>query len=447
MKEKPYKRVRYPYLVLFTLWLMVFSSSSQVMIIAPILPRIGEELGIETSLLGMLMTAYAVAVGLFALVTGPISDHYGRRRVMLVGTALMTVSLALHVLARDYYTFLALRTLAGAAGGVLSGAAVAFVGDYCPVKRRGWANGWIMTGLAAGQIGGIPIGTLLAARFGFQSPFVVFAVAMGVTFVLIWFLIPGALPSGGGERLTLATALRSYGALLRRGDVVAATAAFLFMFLSISLFVIYLPTWLAKAGGFSPNKIASLYFVGGFANVLTGPRVGKLSDRVGRKRVILASSLGLAVVMVMAPWALAVPWAIYGLFFVAMALMASRASPFQTLLTEIVSGEQRGSLISLTVAVGQIGFGLGGALAGLSYARYGFFSNAVLSAVAVLLTGGLVWFYLPEPRIAAAAAEGDPSVRLPAQGELGGPSPEGGYLAKSLQESCAEKADGSIQLV
>ena len=44
--------------ILFALWLLVFSSASQIMILGPILPRIGEELGVDTSLL---MNAYAEA--------------------------------------------------------------------------------------------------------------------------------------------------------------------------------------------------------------------------------------------------------------------------------------------------------------------------------------------------------------------------------------------------
>lgn len=441
-----------PYLIIFSLWLMVFASASQVMIIAPILPRIGAELGIATSLLGMLMTAYAVAVAVFSLITGPISDHYGRRRVMLTGTALMTVSLALHVVARDFTTLLILRSMAGAAGGVLSGAAVAFVGDHAPMKRRGWANGWIMSGMAAGQIVGIPLGTLLAERFGFQSPFLVFAVVSGLAFLLIWFLIPATPRPGDRESLTLTMALSSYRELLRRGDVIATTTAFLFMFLGISLFVIYLPTWLTVDGRLSAGQIASLYVVGGLGNIFIGPQAGKTSDRIGRKPVILITSFGLAAVTIGIPLvgrglpAMAALWTIYGLFFLAMAFTASRASPFQTLLSEIVDGDQRGALISLTVAIGQVGFGLGGAVAGFFYARYGFEDNAKMSAVAVLVTVGLVWRYLRDPR-AVAAGEPDPSARLQAHGELCGPLPEGGYGARSLQEACAEKADRSAQLL
>ena len=78
--------------ILLTLWLLVFSSASQIMILGPILPRISEELGVETSLLGVLMTAYAVALAVFALLTGPISDHLGRRRVLLAGSSLLSRS-------------------------------------------------------------------------------------------------------------------------------------------------------------------------------------------------------------------------------------------------------------------------------------------------------------------------------------------------------------------
>jgi MFS family permease len=47
-----------------------------------------------------------------------------------------------------------------------------------------------------------------------------------------------------------------------------------------------------------------------------------------------------------------------------MALIATGASPLQALLTEIVPEEQRGSLMSLSMAAGQLGFGAGGAIAG-----------------------------------------------------------------------------------
>ncbi len=54
-----------PNLIIFSLWLLVFAASSQIMIISPILPRISEQLQTPEALLGSLVTAYAAMVGLF----------------------------------------------------------------------------------------------------------------------------------------------------------------------------------------------------------------------------------------------------------------------------------------------------------------------------------------------------------------------------------------------
>ena len=88
----------------------------------------------------------------------------------------------------------------------------------------------------------------------------------------------------------------------------------------------------------------------------------------------------------------------YPLFFLTMVLVAMRISPFSALLTALVPDQNRGSLMSLTVALGQVGFGLGGALAGPFYANFGYASNAVIGAISVFGMGLMVWFLVPEPR-------------------------------------------------
>lgn len=57
--------------------------------------------------------------------------------------------------------------------------------------------------------------------------------------------------------------------------------------------------------------------------------------------------------------------------------------------------------MSLAIALGQVGFAMGGAVAGPLYSDHGYRSNTILGAISVLLMGILVWFMIPEP-------EGDP---------------------------------------
>lgn len=404
---EPLGRKSHPYLVLFALWLMVFSASSQVIIVSPILPRIGEALGVAESRLGLLITVYAVMLSVFAIITGPISDTIGRRRVLLIGSGSMAVALLFHALADSFGALLAVRTAAGAAGGMLSGGAVSYVGDYFPYERRGWANGWVMSGIAFGQIIGIPAGTLIAGEFGFRGAFLMFAVTMAVATAMIGFFVPQPEVARRSEPLTVRGAVATYADLLRQRSVVVAAAAFFTMFFSLGIYVIYLPTWLEKTLAVSGSSIASLFLVGGIANVISGPWSGRLSDGVGRKPMIVTSCWALGIIMVLTPYFIRSMPVAYVFFALAMALVAMRVSPMQSLLTALVPAERRGALMALTVAIGQVGIGIGSAVAGPAFTRWGYESNTIAGAVAILGTAALVFHGMPEPGKAEPAPPAD----------------------------------------
>jgi predicted MFS family arabinose efflux permease len=396
-----------PYVIVFTLWLLVFSSASQTMIISPILPQIGDDLGITDAALGTLVSVYSLMVGIFAILSGPVSDRIGRRRILLIGCGAMTVALMLHTLVSDYASFLTVRMFAGMAGGILSGAAVSYIGDYFPYERRGWATGWVMSGSAFGQIVGIPIGILLAGQWGFKAPFYIFAVTMAATILLLFFGVPQPPGKQSLEQLTVRKAAADYAAMLRRPEVAWAAVAYFVMFLGVSIFTVYLPTWLERDLDISGNEIALMFLVGGIANVLTGPQAGKWSDRIGRKGIILLACIGLSSLMLLTVPLVTNVITACVFFFLIMMLVAMRISPFSALLTGLVNDDRRGSLMSLAVALGQMGFALGGAIAGPLFAGMGYSSNTVLGAIFVLAMGLIVWFFIPEPPIRTTLATAD----------------------------------------
>jgi predicted MFS family arabinose efflux permease len=169
------------------------------------------------------------------------------------------------------------------------------------------------------------------------------------------------------------------------------------MFFGNSLFFIYLPTWMETSLGATPGQVAGLFFTGGIATVISGPRAGQFSDRIGRKGVIIASSLAMAGLVAVLSLAASVTIA-FVLFFLIMLMFAARMGPFQALLTQLVPAERRGSLMSITVGTGQLGFAAGSTVAGFAYTRWGYGSNTMLATGFLLLTAFIVWRLLPEPR-------------------------------------------------
>jgi predicted MFS family arabinose efflux permease len=369
------------------------------MIIAPILPQIGAQLAVESHLLGTLVTAYAFAVGIFALIVGPISDRIGRRKILLYGTASMTLSLLLHVFATGYWSFLLVRAITGAAGGILSGSAVSYIGDYFPYEKRGWANGWVMSGAASGQVLGIPLGTILSEKVAFYAPFVLFSITMALTFILIWRYLPQPSVEQRQYKISIKNSVSDYWVMLKRPEIGSASVAYMVMFLSISMFIVYLPSWLTYQFRVTSEDIALMFFVGGIANVMTGPNAGRFSDVVGRKKLILLSCSGTALIMGISTFVIQEFYIVYFLFFITMMLVAMRISPFQALLSEIVSGNNRGSLMSLTVSLGQLGFGIGGAFAGVVYSKVNYFTSTIIGAFFILSAGLIIWKFVPEPEL------------------------------------------------
>ena len=382
---------------------MMFSASSQVIIISPILPNIGLELGIDEARLSWLVSSYAAFLGVLALITGPISDKIGRRRIILLGCASMAVTLYLHALADSFIALVTVRSLSGAAGGMLSGAAVAYVGDYFPYERRGWANGWVMSGVAAGQILGIPMGKYLAGLLGFRWPFVMFAITMTLAVVFVWRFVPQPDVVRNKDPLTIGRSIRNYIDLLKDSRIVASATAYTLMFASIGLYLVFLPTWLENEVGLSNNDIVFLFLLGGVVTVVTGPIAGRLSDSVGRKPLIICSCTGLSLVMLATTYLVNGRLVAFILFSLVMILMSMRMSPFQALITALVDADRRGILMSLSISIGQIGMGVGSNIAGLAYIRHGYLSNTVMGALSMAIMAAVVTFYLPEPQNTGAS--------------------------------------------
>ncbi|MFO8099310.1 MAG: MFS transporter [Salinibacter sp.] len=404
----PESKTAKSYLILAALWLMMFSASSQLIIMVPILPEIGEALGVNTFWRGMLLTAYALSLGVSALLTGPASDRIGRQRILLYGTGLMAVTLALHTVAANYVLLLIMRLLAGVAGGMLSGGSVAYVGDYFPYDKRGWANGWVMSGTAFGQVAGIPIGKVLATGFGYRWPFLMFAITMGGAAVLIWRYVPRANADLDDEPLTPRRVVQKYRRVLRGSAVLAAVGSYFLMFGGLGLFTAFLPTWLETTIGISGYEVALLFAIGGSANVLASPMAGTLSDRTGRKPLVVGACLALSLCIFVAPFVITSFTTAAVLFFLAMVTVGVRISPLQSLLTALVPARRRGLLMGLAVSIGQGGFGIGSFVASATYAPYGFMSNAIAGALGTLAMAVLVHWYLPEPRLGTDAADDAP---------------------------------------
>ena len=398
-------------LIIAALWLVLMVTSGQLIIIAPILPVIRETLVVGEVKLGLLGLAYAGTLMMMALVAGPISDRVGRRVILLIGTGSMASVLLLHWIAASYPMLLLVRLLTGMAGGVLSGSVVAYVGDYFSYERRGWATGWVMSGVAAGQIIALPVAVWLAFRMDFRMPFVLFGFIMVLAYLMILLYVPQPEVTRSTERLALRPAVMNYVNLIRDKATGGAVWAYFLMLGSGGLFLFFLAEWLETVHEFTGAQIAGLFVAVGAVNLIGSPTGGRLSDQVGRKPVIMLMCVLLAVALMATTWVITGLLTAYLFIGLLVLLVALRMSPMYALMTALVSDDRRGSLMSLSISFGQFGFGVGAAVAGILYARFGYVSNTAASAFLALAMAVVIWRLLPEPPMSSHQTKGAVSGR------------------------------------
>ena len=198
------------------------------------------------------------------------------------------------------------------------------------------------------------------------------------------------------DTLTLASGLQAYASVLRNPALAGIALASTTMMLSVSSYIVYLPAWLEATLGATPEQIALMFLAGGTANAGMGPIAGRLSDRVGRKGLVVGSSLALGCIMAVTTFLPSVTWA-YVLFFVTMLMVGARISPLNAWMTALVPDRQRGTLLSLSMATGQAGFAFGAAAAGWTYVSAGYGSNTVLAAIGAFMTAIVLATLVPEP--------------------------------------------------
>ncbi len=148
-----------------------------VTIVNVALPRIGRDL--PTSILGVLegqtyvVSGYLAVLAALLILSGALSDHYGRRRIFSIGLASFAVTSALCGLAPTMEWLVVFRLLQGAAGALLVPGSLAIISGTFEGAERGRAFGLWAAATSALVLVGPPIGGILVDTIGWRVAFLV----------------------------------------------------------------------------------------------------------------------------------------------------------------------------------------------------------------------------------------------------------------------------------
>ena len=275
-------------------WFGSFLTGASISLVVPFMPIFVEQLGIESDQVafyaGLAISVSAVSAALVSPIWGILADKYGRKPMMIRAGLAMTITMGGLAFVPNIYWLIFLRLLNGVFTGFVPNA-TALIASQVPKDKSGYALGTLSTGVVAGTLTGPFVGGLIAEIFGIRNVFLLVGGFLFLAAILTIFFIKEDFQPVAKEKAIPTKELFSsfkYPRLL----VNLFLTSFVIQFSAQSIGPI-LALYVRDLG-----QTENLLFVSGlivssmgFSSMMSAGVMGKLGDKVGNHRLLVAAQI------------------------------------------------------------------------------------------------------------------------------------------------------------
>jgi predicted MFS family arabinose efflux permease len=334
------------------------------MVLSPLGAQVMRILAITPSQFALVVSAYAFSAGIAGLLAAGFADKFDRKKLLLFFYSGFVIGTFLCGMAPTFHFLLFARVVTGIFGGVISSVSFAIITDLFKLEVRGRVMGVVQMAFAASQVMGIPIGLYLASKFDWHAPFlmiVVLAILLG--FAIIKWMKPVdehlLIKSDKNAFLHLKHTI-SNGFYIRGflATVLLATGGFMLMPFSSA--------FLVNNVKITEEQLPLVFMITGVFSIITGPIIGRLSDKVGKFQMFVAGSI-ISMIMVVVYTNLPVSpmWIVILVNSILFAGISSRMISSSALMTAVPEPKDRGAFMGINSSIQQISGGIASVISGL----------------------------------------------------------------------------------
>jgi MFS family permease len=360
----------------------------------PVLPLFALYLGAGPEAIGFAVGISTVTGIFFKMPSGALSDVIGRRKTLLMGLVVFGVMPFTYLLITDYALLIVIRFLHGLATAIYGPVAMAVVADIAGDKKGEWLS-WFSSVTILGTLAGAPVG-------GFLLTYVTGSNGPGLHDFRLVFLLSGL--AGAAALLLGLVALRGKETVAPHPGVLKERLGRFFsgikevvsdrrvvitsnmeglQNLTVGALEAFLPVYAVKVAGLNEFQAGLLWGVQVLTTILSKPVMGRMSDRWGRKPIIVAG-----MVLCAGSFA-AIPLLTSFYLLMVTALVFGLGEAFVTsssaaLVADVCHEKHFGAAMGTFGTIFDIGHASGPILAGLLIARFDYFTSfAIMGAILI----------------------------------------------------------------
>lgn len=366
-----------------------------------LLPEIKIGLDLSATELGSLAFSRRAAGWVTTIGAGYVGDRFANRAALMLGVAfaLMGASYFFAGSAPNYWIMLIAMLAVGIGPSLYHPPAIGALSRRFPDKR-GFAISLHGTGGSVGEVLGplVVAGALSVLVWQDVLRLSMFPALIGA--VLIWGMmrsIPGDVPGSSSTRAYLASVVK----LLRKRALLVLVVITALRSMGQSATVIFLPVYLREDLGFSVARVAIYLSMAQVMGIAVQPGLGFLSDRYGRKAVLIPTMLALGLLIISLRFAAPGAQLVLAVLGVG-AFLYSLHVIFIAAAMDVAEGEVQSTVVAVIYSANFLGT-VSPLLAGIIADAHGV-SNAFLYAGGMVLVGTVVMSLMRLPRTANQAS-------------------------------------------
>jgi len=364
-------------------------------VVAPVLPQYARNFGVSISAATFVITAFAVMRLVGAPPAGLLVQKLGERRVYISGLLIVAVSTAVCAFAETYWQLLLFRSLGGVGSAMFTVSSLGLMIRIAPPGARGRVAGLFSSGFMIGSVGGPILGSLTVG-FGLAAPFLIYGAALMVAATVVFVSLRKSAVVGPSEE-ALEPPVPFRTVLRHRAYRAALFSNFATGWASFGLRIALVPLFIVEVLGRGPGAAGLALTAFAVGNISVVIPSGYLSDRIGRRKLLIFGLTLAAVSTSLVGFTTSLP------VFLAAAYVAGAAtgifiSPQQAAVADIVGNKSRGGTAVATFQM-MADFGsIGGSLLVGLIAQYTSYGRAFLVSGVILGAAAVGWIFAPETR-------------------------------------------------